>query len=86
MNYYRLSRSTSPPVTPGPQTPGPIKTELYQKIWNRFVDPRKTPQTVLQEVIDTCRNAGADYNDVLTTAIAAKSEDAADDATSGGMR
>ena len=85
MNSYRLSRSTKPPVTPGPLTPRPVKIELYRKIWSRGTFAPKPAATILQEVIDACRMAGADYIDVLTTALAAKSEDAVQDATLGEM-
>ena len=81
----RLARSTSPPQTETPGTIKPVKSELYRKIWTRFTQAPKPAATILQEVISTCQKFGTDYIDVMTTAIAAQNEDAANDATSGGQ-
>jgi hypothetical protein len=84
MSYDRLTRSTATPGTVPPQESRPNKRELYHKIWTRYTHVPKSATTILDEVIATCREQGADYNDVLTTAMAAKNEDAARDATSRG--
>jgi len=83
--YNRLNQPTGRPVTntQSPQTTVPDKRALYNKIWNRHVQQPKTAAVVLTEVIDLCRKQGADYLDVMTTAIAAQNQDAADDATLG---
>jgi len=59
------------------------KRALYTKIWQRHVQAPKTANVVLQEVIDLCRDKGADYIDVMSAAITARQEDAAQDATLG---
>jgi hypothetical protein len=59
------------------------KRALYQKIWQRHTKPPKSGAVILQEVIDLCREKGADYIDVMAAAITAQNEDAAEDATLG---
>lgn len=84
MGYYnRLNRSTAKSETETPQEQRPTKMELYHKIWNRHVQAPTPASTILQEVIHACQKLGVEYYDVLTTAIAAKNEDAVSDATSG---
>lgn len=57
----------------------PNKIELYRKLWDRHAQIDVDPSVIVQEVVDACREAGADYLDVMTAAIAAKQADLAEE-------
>lgn len=81
--FFNKPMTTDADQAAGKQPETPNKVELYRKLWGRHAQTKYDPSVIVQEVIDTCRGQGAEFNDVLTAAIAAKNEDLAADATMG---